>query len=229
MALVLSMKGVQKEQTVTKAEREPVQKSMVIMLADGLEEVEFALPFDLCSRAGVRITLVAVPSRGSENKGDKLLITGSHQLEIRAQLALEGFLQQYHSGEATPDMVFLPGGMPGSKHLAENRSLIDFLRQYGRNLEAEQRYLAAICAAPAHVLGKAAGLLGGRKYTCYPGAEALVPGVLRAQKQEQALAEDGNIITGEGVGSAHLLAQRLIERLIGHDKAIEVMKAALYL
>ena len=196
-------------------------KSMAIMLANGFEEVEFSLPFDLCYRAGFDITLVAVPGE-DEIIAPSLRVVSSHQLEIQAHVTLKQFLDRAEY----PDVVFLPGGMPGSVNLAKNPYLIKFLKDYGQDLEPQQRYIAGICAAPAYVLGKACGLL--KKYTCYPGAEKIVPENSSAIKLEQRLVEDRHILTADGVGSAHLLGEVLIRRLMGAEQAEQVMKAVLY-
>ena len=206
------------------AENQVSQKSLAIMLADGFEEAEFVLPFDLCYRAGINTLLVAVSESTGESreKRQNLLIRGSHQLELHAHISLAHFLQT----QADVDAVFLPGGMPGSANLGSSSLLQKFLQQYSQNLQEKQHYIAAICAAPVHVLGCA--LLQGKAYTCYPAAESILPQSLQTQKQEQPLVECENIITASGVGSAHLLAERLIERLASAEKAQEVMRAVLY-
>ena len=208
-----------------KSPTDRAQKSLAIMLADGLEEAEFVLPFDLCYRAGLQILLVAV-AESEQKPGNKpesnLMIRGSHQLELRAHMSLAHFVQTH----SNVDAVFLPGGMPGSANLAASPMLQKFLRQYAEGLEAKQHYIAAICAAPPHVLGK--NLLQGKAYTCYPGAEVILSEALQAQRLEQSVVECENIITASGVGSAHLLAQQLIERLISPERAQEVMQAVLY-
>lgn len=213
------------------------QKSLAIMLADGLEEAEFVLPFDLCYRAGIHILLVAVSGKAGEEpnstgksqcdqgKGDArqgLIIRGSHQLELCAHIKLADFVES----QRDVDAVFLPGGMPGSANLAASPLLQRFLQGYSQSLVAKQRYIAAICAAPPHVLGKS--LLRGKAYTCYPGAESILPKALQEQRQKQPVVECENILTASGVGSAHLLASRLIERLVSAEKAQEVMRAVLY-
>ena len=206
-----------------KSTKDESQKSLAIMLADGLEEAEFVLPFDLCYRAGLHILLVAVEEQKSGNKPEtNLMIRGSHQLELRAHMSLTDFIQN----QSDVDAVFLPGGMPGSANLAASSTLQKFLEEYSQTLQTKQHYIAAICAAPPYTLGKS--LLQGKAYTCYPGAEAILPEALQAQKQEQPVVESENIITASGVGSAHLLAQRLIERLVSPEQAQEVMRAVLY-
>jgi 4-methyl-5(b-hydroxyethyl)-thiazole monophosphate biosynthesis len=60
--------------------------------------------------------------------------------------------------------LFLPGGMPGGSNLAQSEMLIAFIRKMNNS----NKLLAAICAAPALVWGKAR-LLKGRQFSCYPG------------------------------------------------------------
>ncbi|MFT6348803.1 MAG: 4-methyl-5(b-hydroxyethyl)-thiazole monophosphate biosynthesis [Psychromonas sp.] len=60
--------------------------------------------------------------------------------------------------------LFLPGGMPGGSNFAQSEMLIAFIRKMNNS----NKLLAAICAAPALVLGKAR-LLKGRQFSCYPG------------------------------------------------------------
>jgi len=76
------------------------------------------------------------------------------------------------------------------------------------------RYVAAICAAPK-VLASA-GLLDKRRATSYPGVlDALnVPGMVYC---EDAVVQDGKIITSRGPGTAMDFALVLIENLVGKD------------
>ena len=53
------------------------------------------------------------------------------------------------------DMLVVPGGMPGTKHLKEHRDLCALLKEFYAN----ERYLAAICAAPT-VFGELGFLVG---------------------------------------------------------------------
>jgi 4-methyl-5(b-hydroxyethyl)-thiazole monophosphate biosynthesis len=105
------------------------------------------------------------------------------------------------------DMLILPGGQPGTQHLRNDLRVIQLLQK----MASEQRIVAAICAAPA-VLA-AAGLLNGKRATCFPTCLDEFPSV---SVQTDAIIEDGNIITSRGPGTAIDFALLLVERLTNH-------------
>ena len=72
-------------------------------LADGLEEVECLAAVDVLIRGGVDVTLVSI--------SDRREVTGSHGFHITADAVLD------EVDLDRPDVYFLPGGMPGTKHL----------------------------------------------------------------------------------------------------------------
>ena len=82
------------------------------------------------------------------------------------------------------------------------------------------RYTAAICAAPK-VLATA-GLLSGKNATSFPGILDAVEGV---NYSEDAVVQDGKLITSRGPGTAMDFALTLIETLVGKDKRDEVEAA----
>ena len=124
---------------------------MVYMfLATGFEEVEALAPLDILRRAGVEVTTVGI---GGE------LITGAHGITVKADIADSVFRDD------APEMVILPGGMPGTRNLDASPVVEAALSAVAAN----DGYLAAICAAPM-VLGKR-GLLKGKRAICYPGFE----------------------------------------------------------
>ena len=113
------------------------------------------------------------------------------------------------------DMLVLPGGMPGARHLKEDGRVQALLKR----LAGEGKYTAAICAAPMALAE--AGLLSGRKATAYPGVlEEL--GLPAVELQNQAVVKDGKVITSRGPGTAMDFALELIEILAGRDKRQEV-------
>lgn len=179
-----------------------------LFLASGFEEAEAVVPWDLFLRASYQVTAWGLGSKE---------ITGSHGITVRAD-------QVWPTDWAGdfPDVVFLPGGMPGSKNLAADARLATFLRDFERR---GQGSLAAICAAPVVVLG-AHGLLRGKHFTCFPGMEAQAPDGLWT---EGDVVIDGPIVTSRGMGTAPLLALRLIERHSGLDVAEELGRKTLWM
>ena len=180
-------------------------KKVRIFLADGFEEVEALTPTDLLRRAGAEVTLVST--------GDKKEVAGSNGIVITADhlFAEMDFTEM--------DLLVLPGGMPGTLNLKACEPLLELLKEH----HAKGRRLAAICAAPT-VLGHA-GLLNGKKATCYPGCE---DGLIGAICETAPVVTDGVITTSRGVGTAIPFALSLIAQLYGQEKADEIAKSIVY-
>ena len=111
------------------------------------------------------------------------------------------------------DMLVLPGGLPGTDHLKADARVLKLLQR----MNGEGKYVAAICAAPS-VLATA-GLLDGKRATCYP---TCLDEFSKVKLQTSAVVEDGNIITSRGPGTAMDFALSLVERLCGKAKRQEV-------
>ena len=73
------------------------------------------------------------------------------------------------------------------------------------------KYVAAICAAP--IVLERAGLLEGRKFTCFPGVEDQIAS---GEHQTDLVVVDGNIVTSRGAGTALAFAYALVD-LLGGD------------
>jgi 4-methyl-5(b-hydroxyethyl)-thiazole monophosphate biosynthesis len=175
-----------------------------LFLANGFEEVEALLPLDLLRRAGVEVTTVGVG-------GDS--VVGSHGIEVRADLPETMYR------DATPEMIILPGGMPGSLNLDASKTVDTALRAAA----SHGGYLAAICAAPL-VLGKR-GYLSGKQAICFPGFEEHLQG---ATVMENArVVQDGKVITAIGMGAAMEFGLALVAALKGEKAANDLKKAVL--
>lgn len=116
------------------------------------------------------------------------------------------------------DAMVLPGGQPGTNHLKADARVIALLKKHA----AEGRIVAAICAAPL-VLHEA-GLLKGRKVTCFPGVESELPGV---QWAGDRVVVDGRIVTSRAPGTALEFSLKLVEMLCGAGKARQIAEAVL--
>ncbi|MBQ8341092.1 MAG: DJ-1/PfpI family protein [Clostridia bacterium] len=172
-----------------------------MFLANGFEEIEALCPLDLLRRAGLEVTTVGIG-------GDA--ICGSHGITVNADIP-EGMF-----ADANPDMVILPGGMPGSKNLDASRTVDMALKAAARR----GAYIAAICAAP-FVLGRR-GLLTGKEAICYPGFENELTG---AKISDKKVVRDGNIITAAGMGVALDFGLELVKALKG-EEAAKALRAA---
>lgn len=174
-----------------------------MFLADGMEEIEALCPLDLARRAGLEIKTVGVSGR---------TITGSHGITVTADLTLD----EYTGKDA--EMIFLPGGMPGTLNLAAS----DAVRNAVLSVNEQGGYLAAICAAPS-ILGDM-GLLRDKEAICYPGFEERLVG---AKISDRRVVLDGKILTAAGMGVATEMGLAIVEIFCGAETAAKLRHAIL--
>ena len=173
-----------------------MKKTVLIVLADGFEEIEAITPIDVLRRAGLEVVVAGVGKRE---------ITGAHDITVETDLMLE----QY---QGTPDAVVLPGGMPG----AENLSLSEALKDILQKTKKSGKLIGAICASPAVVLAPS-GFLDGKKATCYPGFENdLGP---KVKFLPDRVVVDGHVTTSRGPGTAMEFSLELVRQLVSAEKA----------
>lgn len=179
---------------------------MYAFAADGTEEAELLTVVDLLKRAKIDVKIVTI--------NDSLEFTSSHKTVIKADLKINDC--DFSDG----DILFIPGGMPGSSNLSNCHKLIKLIDKYNN----ENKLITAICAAPAVVLGKH-GYLDGKKATCYPGFENLMSA---AKYTTQGVVRDGNIITSKGLGFAIDLGLEIIKTVKSYDDAIAIAEQIQY-
>ena len=174
-----------------------MQKHVLVILAEGNEEVEALTQIDLLRRADIKVTVAGLSG---------IEVKGSHDIVVKADTSLEQF-----SGDI--DAVILPGGMPGTVYLYKSEKVLSIVREaYNKGL-----LCAAICAAP--LVLDTAGILEGKKFTCYPGIEEKInTGIFCEDK----VVQDGNIITSRGVGTAIPFALAIVEYFLGKEKSEEL-------
>jgi len=175
-----------------------------VHLATGFEEVEALTVIDLLRRAGIDVESVSIT-------GEKK-VKGAHNISVEADILYED--ADYEKCE----MIVLPGGLPGADYLGEHEGLVKHIRCFAEN----DKYLAAICAAP-QVFG-AQGVLEGKKATIYPSMESCLKG---AEPQDEIVVVDGKIITSMGPATAMPFALQLIETLKGKASSEKVRMAIL--
>jgi len=174
---------------------------VLVLLAQGCEEIEAVTVIDILRRAGVEVVSAGL---------DDLPVLASRGVMLLPDTTLDTAL------EYNFDMIVLPGGQPGANNLKADKRVIALLQQMAQ----QGKYLAAICAAPS-VLATA-GLLDHRKATSYP---TCLDGFPKVTRQTAAVVEDGKLITSRGPGTAMDFALTLVERLAGKAKRQEVEAA----
>jgi protein deglycase len=171
---------------------------ITVFLADGFEEIEALTPVDILRRAGCDVKCVSINKTKS--------VTGAHGITVNADMTAD----EAEKLSLAPEMVILPGGMPGATNLDKNKTVDNFINRAAEN----GAYLAAICAAPM-ILGKR-GLLKGKRATCYPGFEKYLEG---ADITGGRVESDGHVVTSCGMGAALEFALELCRLIKGEDTA----------
>ena len=174
-----------------------------MFIAEGFEEIEALCPLDLIRRAGLDIKTVGIGSN---------YITGAHGITVKTDITDAQYAND------TADMIFLPGGMPGTLNLASSDAVASAIKK----AVADDAYIAAICAAPS-ILGDM-GLLNGKQAVCYPGFEDRLTG---AEIPDCKVVLDGKILTAKGMGAALEMGLTIVEIFCGKITADKLRHAVI--
>lgn len=164
---------------------------------------------------------------GAESAG---IYTGSHGIEIRAEVCLEALDSGILAGF---DGVALAGGWQGMLNLKASEKLREILRDF----KAQNKLVSAICASP--IVLDSAGVLEG-KFACYPSCEKFAESDSRADSNEAgekplngeyqpnaSVVRAGNLITAAGPATGILFALEIISYLLGQAKSNEIAEQML--
>lgn len=176
-------------------------RKAMLLLADGFEECEGLITVDILRRAGVDVQMVSVMK--------SKVVESSRSIRVEADIML---------GEAdydSADMLILPGGRVGTDNLSASPEVREQCIRF-----AEDRYLAAICAAPT--LLAELGLLNGKRATCHPDMEGRMG---EAVLTRESVTVDGTIITGQGLGATFDFAYKLASILTSEEKVLQVKQS----
>lgn len=174
-----------------------------MFIAEGFEEIEALCPLDLMRRAGLNVKTVGVGGAS---------VTGAHGITVNTDLTDKDTLDE------NAEMIFLPGGMPGTLNLAAS----DAVRTAILNAHKNGSYIAAICAAPS-ILGDM-GLLDGKNAVCYPGFEERLTG---ANVCYDKVVLDGKLLTARGMGAALDMGLKIVEIFCGKTAADDLRHAVI--
>jgi len=178
---------------------------VLVPLADGFEEIEAMSIIDVLSRGGVDVVVAGLEKREVEGSN-----TG---LKFIAHTVLD------EVDVSSLDMVVLPGGLPGSEHLAKSQKVKEIIKE----LHDADKPVGAICAAPWAL--KEAGVLDGKKHTNYPGFESHtgVEGYISDQK----VVIDDKVVTSRGPGTAICFALEIVKMLQGDETYAQLKEGLL--
>lgn len=171
----------------------------LLLLFDGVEEIEAITPIDLLRRANIKLTTAAV--------GTSLTITGRSNITITADELLSNvFLPNFST-------LIIPGG-PGVLHLQNDTTIINLISSFNK----KGHTIAAICAAPT-LLHKA-HILKNINFTCHSSVQKSITS--GSFKPKDVILSD-HIITSRGAGTAIAFSLSIIEHIINQEEARKVI------
>lgn len=175
-----------------------------VFFGERFEEVEALTVVDILRRQGYEVETVSV--------GLHHHVGGSHSVIVKTDFVVNDIWFPSF------DMLILPGG-PGHGNLEKCDVLMKNIKKFNK----EGKWLAAICASPS-ILGRA-GVLEGKKATCFPGYEDQCKGAVMTGAEAEW---DRNVITGRSAGTAVPFALKIIEALDGREAADKMAKSLYY-
>ena len=173
--------------------------SVLILLADGFEEIEATAPIDLLRRAEAVVTVASC--------SDSLSITGRSHISLQTDILLSDI-----NDPLGYDMLVIPGG-PAVFELRKRSDIIDLIR----NFATTGKPIGAICAAPLLLLDSEL-ISAGTDCTAHGSTKSEIPQI----SENQSVVEDGQLITSRGAGTAVEFGLALVQRLFGDEKEQEI-------
>ena len=181
-------------------------KKVALFIENGSEELELIAPLDVMRRANLEVDVI------SANNED--FITSAHNVKIIADKKIEEI-----NNTLDYDAIVIPGGMPGSTLLRDNKKIIEFYQ----TMYNSGKLVAAICAAP--IVLSAAGITDDKEVTSYPGFDKEIN--YKNYNSKKAVVIDKNVITAQGPAVAILFGYEIVNYLLQDNTAEDVKKAML--
>lgn len=176
-----------------------MDQKLLLILADGFEEVEALAPVDFLRRLGFDITIAGL---------DKKIIKSTRNVAVETDI-------EFSQIKEIPDALILPGGAPGFVNLNNSRKVIDLVIKTNK----KGNLVAAICAAP--IVLHTAGILSNKKITAHPGVKGKL---INTNFTGVRVEQDGNIITSKGPGTAFEFAAKIASYLGKKQEAEKLLK-----
>ncbi|MFH1588729.1 MAG: DJ-1/PfpI family protein [Candidatus Diapherotrites archaeon] len=165
-------------------------KILFVIAKENFRDEELFHPLKEVNKAGFEAVIAST---------EKGLCIGSISKTIEAEISLN----KINSDEF--DAVVFVGGA-GSSIYFDNKKAHEIARKF----HAENKPTCAICIAPSTLAN--AGLLKGKKATCYPSQKENLK-AKGANYTETNVQVDGNIITADGPQSAKEFGKKIVEAL----------------
>ncbi len=173
--------------------------NVLVPLANGSEEMEAVIMIDTLRRAEFDVTVAGLTSG---------TLVASRGVKLVADVDWDAV----HPADF--DVLLLPGGFGGTMAFCEHPGV----QQAIKDFNAAGKWLGCICAAALAL--HEAGVLAGKRFTCYPGVEEKLPAAI--QPVDEPVVVDGRLITSQGPGTAFEFALKVIAECGCPNKSAEV-------
>ncbi|EPZ33702.1 DJ-1 [Rozella allomycis CSF55] len=176
---------------------------ILVLVANGSEEIETVTIVDVLRRAKLEVVLASVSSH--------LEVKCSRGVVLKADILID----EVNDFVA----IVLPGGLQGAKAFSTSSKVLDLLKKF----DFENKIVAAICAGPI-ALAKA-GIGRGKKVTSHPVAQNEMKDF---QFSPDDVVVDDHIVTSRCPGTAITFSLALVELLAGKHVS-ETLEKEIYL
>ena len=174
-------------------------KKVLVLLADGFDEIEALSVVDVLRRGNVDCKICSIEGE---------YVRGTHDIIVKSDCNIKDVNSEEY------DAVVLPGGLPGATNLKA-----DCVKDLVTKMNDAGKIVAAICAAPGTL--EYFNILEGKKCTSYPGCiedESKVNYI-----EDEFVVVDNNIITSRGPATAISFSLKILEEL-GYINEMEEIK-----
>ncbi|KAH7102249.1 DJ-1 [Auriculariales sp. MPI-PUGE-AT-0066] len=179
-----------------------MELTALVLIADGTEEMEFTIAYDLLVRAGIACTSAFVGNASKTN-----IATCSRGVKIVADTAFAEVSSTIY------DVMIIPGGAKGAETLSQDKQVQELVRQH---LD-EGRIVGMVCAG---TLTARTAKLVSQPVTSHPSVKDQLADVFD-YKDESVVVSD-KLVTSRGPGSCFAWTLKIIELLLGDAKAQEI-------
>ncbi|MCP4580690.1 MAG: DJ-1/PfpI family protein [candidate division Zixibacteria bacterium] len=175
-----------------------VNKTALVVLAEGFEDIEASTCIDILNRADARVVISGIGVRP---------VHGAYGCAIISHTTIDKI-------EGIYDCLVFPGGIHNAELLAVNPAVLNLIQSHND----ANKLIAAFSDSAAYLLARAAAILHDKKVSGDPAVnDCLIAG--GAVITDKPVTVDNNIVTGSGPGAAMLFALEIVEHLFGKQVA----------
>lgn len=177
-----------------------------ILIFDGVEELDFAGPWEVLSAAAI------------ERPGTRVLLIAEQMGPVTCAKGLRVLPDATMADAPRLDVILVPGGQ-GTRREATNRNLLDWIARVSRNCQ----WVTSVCTGS--LLLVQAGLCDGRRITTHWDFVPALREIGRAEVLEGTrYVRDGNLVTAAGVSAGIDMALWLVGQIWNPAYARQVQK-----